>query len=161
VRPDKIYIDTMFLIQWFISVLENKKPPKMIELLSEHEEIEKCISLISVVELKRVLRYNNDFKRYRLEVKRMGQILASLQNMTNLKIIDREKFGEVRINGIIVSYDISRFIEEHDDLVDCIHVDIAKSHELCFLTDDRKIGNLKKIYGNIMTANKFAKQFKP
>ncbi|OIN86724.1 MAG: hypothetical protein COY38_02870 [Candidatus Aenigmarchaeota archaeon CG_4_10_14_0_8_um_filter_37_24] len=64
-----------------------------------------------------------------------------------------------KIYGVIISGNIVRYSDKNPHLIDSIHLDIVRSHDLCFLTDEKKLGNLKTFYENIMTENKFMKQF--
>ena len=133
--------------------------PRIIEFLSEHEEIDKFISLISVAELVCALKYDKEFRRFSVKTSYIQKLLEELQSTMDLKIILTEKVKRTRIEGVIISSNIVKYLNKHNHLVDCIHLDIAKSHELCFLTDEKKMGNLKTFYKNIMTENKFMKQF--
>lgn len=154
-RPDKVYIDTMFLIRWFLSELNrSKKLPFIIKLLIERTEIKKFISVFSILEIIRVLKYDKKFRKFDLEVTYIKKLIEKLQNDLDFEIIMNKE-----ANGIFVSNEVVKFIEIHDQIMDCIHFDIAKNNNLCLLTDDKKIGNLKTFYKNIMTENKFRKQF--
>ena len=152
-KPDKIYIDTMFLVRWFLFRFRKRKYdelPRMIEFLREHEEIEKHISVISVAEFVKVLKYNKEFRRYKLTISYIKELIKKLQNFIDLEILKDQR----------ISHQIVKYVESHPELIDCIHLDIAKSNELCFITDEKKIGKLKNLYKNIMTENKLMKQFK-
>lgn len=159
-KPEKVYIDTMFLIRWFLYILEKRKIPRIIKFLNEQKKIQKHISLISIAEAFKVLKHGNDYKKYNLQDDQIEGMLSSLQEYISLKVILRDEIEGIRLKGIVVSTDIIDFVKKHGEIRDCIHVDVAKSHNLYFLTDDRKIGRLKGLYKNIMTEKKFIKQFK-
>ncbi|OGI14774.1 hypothetical protein A3K63_02775 [Candidatus Micrarchaeota archaeon RBG_16_49_10] len=142
----------MFLIRWFLfrfRRVKHESPPIIIEFLRNHGEIKKFISIVSMAEFIKVLLYDKDFINYKLTTSYANKLIQELQDVIELKVIHGEK----------ISDDIVLYIERHPELIDCIHLDIAKSNELCFITDEKKIGKLKAVYGNIMTENKLMKQF--
>lgn len=161
-KPDKIYIDNNLLVRWFLHKLHPKKfknEPQVIKFLSDHQEIEKYISIVSVAELVRTVRHGDDFQGFGLKLNYIRDLLTELQNVTGLKIISKEKFNNVGINGVVISENIINFVDRHRHLIDCIHVDLAKSHDLFFITHDRDIGVLKEYYEKIMTDDKMMKQY--
>ncbi|MBI3412857.1 MAG: hypothetical protein HY051_02125 [Candidatus Aenigmarchaeota archaeon] len=67
---------------------------------------------------------------------------------------------------IIEELDIKEFgnlgkemIKKHGEMVDCLHVAIAKTNSLLFITHEGKIGVLKEFYENVDTFNHFSKVF--
>ncbi len=162
-KPDKIYIDNMFLVRWFLHKfypIKYKKEPAIIKFLSDDEEMEKYISVISIAELVKTLKYDDKFKKFKLKFQFIEDLIIELQNMIGFDVILKENIKGVKIDGVIISKNIKNFAYVHPHLIDCIHVDISKSHELYFITDEKKMGKLKGLYENIMTENKLRKQFK-
>ena len=161
-KPEQIYIDNNLLIRWFIHKFNRKKyksMPEIIKFLNEHPEIKKYISLLSVAELVHTLKYGEDFQKFNLNLKYIEKLLSELQNIINLDIIMKEKRNGVEIDGVIISKDLIKLIDKHRHLIDCMHLDIAKSHDLSFVTHEAKMGELKPLYENIMTDDKLMKQF--
>lgn len=160
-EPNKIYLDNMFLVQWALYKFfprKHKRQPRIIEFLSHHKQIEKYISLVSIAELTRTLKYGDEFRKMKLDLKRIIQLIEEMQNIAGLKILLKDTFNNAKLNGIVISYEIIKFIDKH--IIDCIHIDIAKSHELFFISNEKKIGRVKDIYKHVMTENKLMKQFK-
>lgn len=161
-KPDKIYIDNSVLIRWFLHKLHPKKyktEPQIIRFLTEHREIEKFISLISVAELVHTIKHGENFQSFGLKLNYIRGLLSELQNVTDLKIISKEKINGVEINGVVVSENIVNFVDKHRHIIDCIHVDLAKSHDLFFITHEKNMGVLKEFYDKIMTDDKLMKQY--
>lgn len=162
--PNKVYIDTCILYRWFLWKFYPRKygkEPKIIRYLSEeNSKTRSYVSIITIAELVELLRFDGNFKDKNLGSDTIIALINELQNILNLEIINYKniKMGDNSFNGIIVSDNIVKFAEFHKEIIDCIHVDIAKSCELCFLTDETKIGSMKSFYNNIMTENKFFKQ---
>ena len=162
-KPGKIYIDNNLLIRWFLHRFyprKHKREPQIIRFLSEHKEIKKYISLISVAELVHTLKYGKEFQNFKLDLNYIRVLIEELQNIVGFDIIQKQKVNGMEINGIVISGDVVKFVNVHEHLIDCMHIDIAKSHELFFITHEKKIGQLKKLYENIMTDDKLLKQFK-
>lgn len=161
-KPLKIYLDNNLLIRWFLHKLHPKKhkdEPQAIKFLIKHKEIEKFISLISVAELVRTLKYGKEFQEFGLKLSYIRDLIIELQNAIGLNIISKEIINGVEINGVIVSENIINFTDKHHDLIDCIHVDLARSHDLLFVTHDRELGRIKEHYEKIMTDDKLMKQY--
>ncbi len=161
-RPCKIYIDNNLLIRWFLHKLHKRKfksEPQVIKFLIDHKEIEKFISLISVAELVHTLRYGNDFQGFGLKLNYIRDLLAELQNALDLKIISEEKINGVNIEGVIISKNIVNFVDKHHHIIDCMHIDLAKSHDLFFITHERELGVMKEFHEKIMTDDKLMKQY--
>lgn len=127
--------------------------------LSEHKEIEKFISLFSIAELVHTLKYGKSFRKFKINFKTIESLIEELQGIVGFDIILKDKIKGVKLNGIVVSGDIIKFLDEHNHILDCIHVDVAKSHDLFFITYEKKIGRIKDLYKKIMTENKLMKQF--
>ena len=158
--PEKIYIDNNLLIRWFVHKFNRKKyrsMPEIIKFFNEHPEISKYASILSVAELVHTLKYGKDFQRFRLNLKHIEELLSELQNTINLDIILKEKRDGVEIDGVIITRDLIKMIDRHHHLIDCMHLDIAKSHDLFFVTHEAKMGELKPLYENIMTDEKLMK----
>ncbi len=151
-------IKTRFRISEFISrsKIEN---PSVIEFLSNHREIEKYISIITVAEAIRVLKYDDDFRRYKLDLESIKALISKLQEIVGFSILEEVVVENRKFKGIIVTPEIIKFIDKHEHLIDCIHIDIAKFHELTFISNEEEYGELKALYPNIMTANKLIKQY--
>jgi hypothetical protein len=160
-KPEKIYIDNSVLIRWFLHKLHPKKhktEPQIIRFLTEHKEIEKFISIVSVAELVHTIRYGKDFQGFGLKLSYIRDLLMKLQNVTDLKIISKEKISGAEINGVVISENVINYVDKHRHLIDCIHVDLAKSHDLYFITHEKDMGILKEFYDKIMTDDKLMKQ---
>jgi len=161
-KPDKIYIDNSLLVRWFFNRLHPKKyktEPQIIRFLTEHREIRKFISILSVAELVHTLKYGKEFQSFGLKLSYILDSLIELQKAMNMEVISKENIGGMEINGVIVSENIVRFVDKHQHLVDCIHADLAKSHDLFFITHERDMGVLKEYYDKIMTDDKLMKQY--
>lgn len=160
--PERVYIDNSLLVRWFLWKFNPHKyprEPQVIRFLASLERVEKYISLISVAELVHTLRYGDDFSGYRLTLRRIEELIQELQGVLGFVLIEQEKVQDTDVGGIIITRDVVRFIDKHKELADCLHVDIAKRNQLCFVTYEKKIGVLKELYDNIMTENKLMKQF--
>ena len=161
-KPDKIYIDNSLLVRWFLRRLNPKKykiEPQIIRFLSEHKEINKFISILSVAELVHTLKYGKDFQAYGLKLSYILDSLAELLKSMEIEVISKENFGGMEINGIVISENIVRFVDRHKHLADCIHVDVARSHDMFFVTHERDMGVLKEFHEKIMTDDKLMKQY--
>ncbi len=161
-KPDKIYIDNSLLVRWFLHKLHPKKfktEPQIIRFLTEHREIRKYISILSVAELVHTLKYGRDFQSFGLPLNFILDSLSELIKSMEIEVISRENFSGTKINGIIVTENIIKFVDKHQHLADCIHVDLAKSHDLFFITHERDMGVLKEFYEKIMTDDKLMKQY--
>lgn len=161
-KPEKIYIDNSLLVRWFLRRLHPKKfktEPQIIRFLTEHKEIKKFISILSVAELVHTLKYSKDFQSFGLKLSYILDSLAELLKAMDVEVISRENIGGMEIDGVIVSENVVKFVDMHQHLVDCIHVDLAKSHDLFFITHERDMGVLKEFYEKIMTDDKLMKQY--
>jgi hypothetical protein len=160
-KPDRIYIDNSLLVRWFLHLLYPDRyadMPQIIKFLTEEKEMQKFISLISVAELIHTLKYGKDFAGKNLSMGAIMAMIDDLQNIMGFKVILRDKVGETQLNGVIVSTDILEFLDKHNHIIDCIHVDIAKHHDLFFVTYEGKIGRMREFYDKIMTEKKLLKQ---
>jgi predicted nucleic-acid-binding protein len=161
-KPDKIYIDNSVLIRWFLHKLFPKKHktiPQIIRFLTEHKEIKKFISILSVAELVHTLKYGKDFQSFRLKLNYILDSLVELQKAMDMEVITKENIREMEINGIIISENVVGFVDRHQHLLDCIHADLAKSHDLFFITHEKDMGVLKEFHEKIMTDDKLMKQY--
>lgn len=136
-----------------------KEEPEIIRFLSENKEIEIYISLISIAELVHTLKYHEEFQRYKISLGWIKELIQEFQNIVGFNIIINERINNIEIGGIIIIPEILEFLDKHNGLADCIHVDIAKRNDLCFITYEKKIGRLKEFYDNIITESKLMKQF--
>jgi hypothetical protein len=161
-KPDKIYIDNSVLIRWFLHKLfpkKHKNIPQIIRFLTEHKEIKKFISILSVAELVHTLKYGKDFQSFRLKLNYILDSLVELQKAMDMEVITKENISGMEINGIIISENVVKFVDNHQHLLDCIHADLAKSHDLFFITHEKNMGVLKEFYDKIMTDDKLMKQY--
>ena len=60
--------------------------------------------------------------------------------------------------GISLSADIINYTYLCGDLKDAIHVEIAKSNKLSFITKDDKVGRIKPLYPEITGIRKFIRR---
>jgi len=158
----EIYIDNSLLIRWFLSKFypeSYNEVPQIIKFLSTKTEIKKYISLMSIAELVRTLKYGEKFERFGLSLRFIHSLIEEMQSVVGFDIILRDNVDGTELNGIIISGDIIKLIDKHRHLIDCIHVDIAKSHDLTFVTYEKKIGRMKEIYDHILTENKLMKLY--
>jgi len=161
-RPDKIYLDTCLLIRWFLWRFDQKKygrEPRIIRFLSETKKyVKSYISIVSVAELVKILKYDDEFKKFEIKTSRIIELIDELQQIIGFDIIRNIVVNNTKVEGVIISKDIIKYVQLHPHLSDCIHVDIAKRYELCFLTIESRTGKLKQLYADIMTEKKFFKQ---
>ncbi len=160
-KPDKVYVDNSLLVRWFLHRLYPNRysdTPQIIKFLTKEKGMQKFISLISVAELVHTLKYGKDFAGKNLTIGAIKALIDELQNIMGFEIILRDKIGEAQLNGVVVSTDILEFLDKHQHIIDCIHVDIAKQHDLFFVTYEGKIGRMRKFYDKTMTENKLLKQ---
>jgi len=172
----KVYLDTCLLIGCFKWLLEKnyqhqfiekilllvkreKEQPFIITFLKEHKNIEKFISLVSVAEIISVLKYNKDFRHYKLTLGEINNLLVVLMTMIGFEIIVEIEIDGKKIKGNLITRAINNYIDKHEHVLDCIHVDIAKTNDLLFITNEDKFGLLKDLDCHIMTFNKLVKQF--
>ncbi len=161
--PDcQVYLDNTSLVRWFLKRFYPKKykdDPQIIKFLNEHKsEIKSFVSTISIAELVHTLRHGDAFVKFSLGFNYIKELIGELQDIIGFDIIQTEKIGEVDIDGVIISNDIVKYVFKHRHLVDCIHVDIARQHELTFVTYEAAMGELKEYYGKIMTEDRLMKQ---
>ena|SRR3989344_6745232 len=162
-KPDKVYLDTNLMYNWFKLRFTKKRKQadeeEIIKFLAQHKEIECFISAFTVAEI--VARLKNEFKdlitlndiRYSIEI---------FQDSINCQIIKLDKFRDMKDKdreGILISPQIVEFAFECLDSKDAIHIDIAKSNDLWFITRDNDVTRVKNIYNNVMGEKKFRKQF--
>ncbi len=160
--PNKIYLDNTILIRYFLRKFypqKYKNEPQIIRFLNEHTEIQKFISIISIAELVKKLIHGNDFKKFDICFDYAMKLIEEFQSMLNFKIIETMENNNVVIDGIVVTKNIIKYISIHSDLPDCIHLDIARQHDIWFVTYEKELGRLKEEYGNIITEDKLMKQF--
>lgn len=105
------------------------------------------------------MKYDELFRKFKLKLSHIRSLIEELQAICRFKIILNEKINGVKVEGVVVSSDIIQFLDKHEHIVDCIHIDLAKSHELCFVTAENKIGKIKALYKDIVTENKLMKQY--
>lgn len=166
----KIYLDTNFLIGPIKSILENKditKESEVVKFLNENKGIESFVSILTVAEMVKILRHDNDFIKYNFSLKQIEGIFNTLHDIMGFKIIDNMKLKDAEgnfiddtPNGIVITKDVIKYASIHNHDMDCLHLDLAKSNELVFVTFEKKIGTLKELYGNIMTFNKLMKNYR-
>jgi predicted nucleic-acid-binding protein len=160
--PNKVYIDSCILFRWFLWKFyqrKYKKEPKIIRYLNENASKTKSyVSILTIAELVKILKHDERFKNKDLNIEYIEKLIEELQNIAKFDIINTIRLNGFSIDGVILSKNIVKYVELHPDLIDCIHVDIAKTYELWFLTDEKKIGKLKVLYNSVMTENKFFKQ---
>jgi len=163
-----IYLDTNLLIGAIKEMLEKKDVTNVgvVKFLSENSNIESFISTLSVAEIVKVFRHDNEFKKYKLNFKRIISLIESLQNMMRFKLISNMKLTDEKglpigdsPNGIVITKDIIRYADIHHEHIDCMHVDLAKTNELTFVTQEDRLGKLKDEYENIMTFNKLSRNY--
>lgn len=159
--PEKIYLDNSLLIRWFLWKLNPRRyrsEPEIVKFLAQSQGMQIYISIISLAELVHTLKYSRDFQRFRMTLPWLRTLLEELQRILGFLIIERERIGGVDIGGIVITPAIVRFLDVHPELMDCLHVDIARRNDLWFITHDDNVGKLKPLYENIMTDNKLIRQ---
>jgi len=159
----QIYLDNTSLVRWFLKRFhpeKHKQEPQIIKFLNEHKrEIKSFVSTISIAELVHTLRHGEAFEKFNLNFNYIKELIGELQDIIGFDIIQTEKIDGTEIDGVIVSNYVVKYVFKHKHLTDCIHVDIARQHELTFVTYETAIGELKEYYDNIMTEEKLMKQF--
>ncbi len=163
--PDcQIYLDNTSLVRLFLKRFypeKHKQEPRIIRFLNENKrEIKSFVSTISIAELVHTLKHGEDFKKFNLNFNYIKELIGELQDIIGFDIIQTEKMKDgTEIDGVIVSNHVVEYVFKHKHLPDCIHVDIARQHELTFVTYEKAMGELKEYYDNIMTEEKLMKQF--
>lgn len=161
--PDKIYLDNTSLVRWFLKRFYPKKykrDPQIIRFLNEHKEIDTFVSILSVAELVHTLKHGEEFKKFGLKFDHIKGLIEELQNIIGFEIIQTVKINDTQIDGIVISGNIIKYVFKHRHLADCIHLDIARQNEIWFVTYEKRMGELKEYYENIMTEDKLMKQYK-
>ncbi len=152
------YFDTNLLVTSLIQLAENKKEltTEITNLLKEHKDLIKPhISTLTVAEIIEVLRTDSKFGKYHFEedenLKRISGLISKLIGVMNIKIIE---------DGIKINNDVIKFVHKHPEVIDCLHVILAKQNELTFITEEaERIGRLKIFYSKIMSYDKLKRQY--
>lgn len=162
-QPKKVYLDTNLILHWFkLRILKKKKEAddkKIIKFLSKHKEIETFISAFSVAEI--VAKLRKEFKD-RVTMDEIKEIIEILRNSIKFDTIKLDKFSDMKgqeRKGILISPEIIDFAFVCYDASDAIHIDIAKSNDLWFVTRDDDAPRAREKYSKIMGESKFRKQF--
>ncbi len=162
-KPNRVYLDTNLVYNWFkLHFTKRRKQAdeeEIIKFLAGHREIECFISAFTVAEIAANLR--NEFKD-RITLEQIKYLVQVLQDTINCQIIKFDKFKDMKNQdreGILISPEIIKFAFGCLDASDAIHVDIAKSSDLCFVTRDENVTRVKVVYENVMGEKKFRKQF--
>jgi hypothetical protein len=163
VNVDKVYIDTDLLVGWFLSKFYPKKhkEPLIVKFLSEYRnKIKSYISMISIAEIMGLLIHDSKFKDLKLKSDFIEKLISELQTIIGFNVIfSKARVFEQEIICLQITDKVIEYIAVHPHLVDCIHLDIAKSNDLFFVSHEDKIGKLKDLYPKIMTDKKLEKQF--
>lgn len=161
--PNKIYLDNTSLVRWFLRKFypdKHKQEPQIIRFLNEHNEIETYVSILSIAELVHTLKHGEEFRKFNLGFEFIKKLIEELQNIIGFSIIKTVSISGTEIDGIIVSGNIIKYVFKHRHLADCIHLDIARQNDIWFVTYEKRMGELKEYYSNIMTEDKLMRQFK-
>jgi len=169
----KIYLDTSLLIGCFVWLAEKnyhkrpfplsffvheKEKPYIMAFLSEQKDVQKFISIASKAEIISVLKYDEKFRKYNFSDAEIESLISLLQTIIGFNIIIDMKIGETIIKGNLITDLVIEYTKKCGHVLDCIHVDMARTNDLTFVTSENKLGKIKDLYERIMTENKYTSQ---
>ena len=149
--------------KWCIYKVRKPKEPEFIKFLSKLESVEKYISIFTIAEVIEVLKTHPDFRGYKIDEKYFEDILEILKRTASISIIEETGIivkGKKQYKKFYITPNIVNFTYTCGELKDSIHVDIAKSNDLWFVTHDDKVGRLKVLYKKIIGSSKFIRRLK-
>lgn len=145
----KIYLDTNVVVGWFKRKLDEEKkglkfiiPERLEKLLkSQHELI---VSYLVKSEVSRYLK--SEWQLTPEEISEKWSLFAEELKINILKL-DKFEVDLVKIDTICSEVSLKR----EGTIADLIHLQIAKSFNLKFLTSEKKLKHkLSKVYSNII-----------
>ncbi len=155
----RIYLDTSIIREWFVNIIRGDRgEPFYIEFMRTHNEFEKFISIYGIAELIETLKNEPEIQHKKLTKEFIMELIKLLQTTINMKIIESTDKENTEFKGISLSADIIDFTYLCGDLKDAIHVEIAKSNKLSFVTKDDKAGRIKPLYPEIVGIRKFIRR---
>ncbi|MBI2583756.1 MAG: hypothetical protein HYW25_03760 [Candidatus Aenigmarchaeota archaeon] len=146
---DKIYLDSNLLMDFYIKCARKTKPyyePEIITFLAERRGLPKFISSFSLAEIG--ARLKRDFPEFTPEY---------LMEFTKV-LIRTIGLGVIQSPTIDWRY-VLRYSLLCRDARNSIHIEIARSEDLWFITRDKDDPRVKEIYPKVMGESKFKKQF--
>ncbi len=163
-KPDKIYVDTNCILDWFVRMLrdEKKEEPELIEFIREHQEIQYFTSLFTIAEITEHILYKKEgerIKQYKKNIETIKAMSNGLKEALGLRIIEDEMGGETPLS--FTDPDVIQVTKVMHSAKDAVHFCIAKHNKLTFVSHEDRFGELKEYYpdASIMTVNKLIKTF--
>jgi len=150
ITNEKVYLDINIFREWFIRTIKNNITPIFyVQFLSEHGEIEKRISVFSIAELVETLLKEPKLQGWNLTKEWILSLIEIFRDTVGVKIIEEDETSKGQYTGFVVSPKIVEFTYLCGDLKDSVHVDIAKSNDLLFITKDDEAGRVKTAYPKV------------
>lgn len=147
---ERAYLDINIFREWFVRTIRGDTTPIFyVEFLSEHTEIEKRISIFSIAEIVETLLKEPELQGWKLTKEWILSLIVIFRDAIGVKIIEEDENYKGQYRGFVVSPKIVEFTYLCGDLKDSVHVDIAKSNDLLFITKDDEIGRVKNAYPRV------------
>ena len=147
-KPDKTYLDSNLLVDFYRRLMRKKRfeYPEIIDFLTERKELPKFISSLSLLEIGAVTK--KEFPAFTL--KDLENFTKSLIDTIGLEVI---YLPEINWKNAL------QYAMLCHDARNSLHIDIARSRDLWFITRDKDDPRVKSVYPKVMGENKFRKQF--
>ena len=161
---ENIYIDVNLIFRWIELTFFSRHPQKadeekFIKFLSEHKEIKVYISAFTAAEIAAKLSKQFGENATPELIKTIIETLINTLGAETIKYeIFFDKQGKER-KGLLISQELPNMALACRDAKDAVHICLAKSNDLLFVTRDKDATRVRTIYEKVTGAEKYIKQF--
>jgi hypothetical protein len=106
------------------------------------------------------LKNDEKFRKYNFSDAEIESLISTLQAIVGFNIIIEMKTDGIPIKGNVITETVAEYAKKCGHVLDCVHIDMARTNDLTFVTTEKKLGRIKELYDQVMTENKYIKQFK-